>query len=81
MYFQDDWKVSSNLTVNLGVRYNVEPPKIYKGGYISLFDLTVPDNSIYYQHGLPALLPGGRLHGRVHASEGRNPVRHGLGPD
>jgi hypothetical protein len=45
VYFQDDWKVSSTLTVNLGLRYNVEPPKIYKGGYISIFDLTLPDNS------------------------------------
>ena len=39
------WKISPTLTVNFGVRYNVEPPKIYKGGYISLFDLNAPDNS------------------------------------
>jgi hypothetical protein len=45
VYFQDDWKVSPTLTVNWGVRYNVEPPKVYKGGYISLFDLNAPDNS------------------------------------
>jgi hypothetical protein len=47
VYFQDDWMVSSTLTVNLGVRYNVEPPKVYKGGYISLFDLSASDNSTY----------------------------------
>ena len=48
VYFQDDWRVSSKtLTLNLGIRYEVEPPKTYENGYLSLFNLNLPDNNIY----------------------------------
>ncbi len=57
-YAQDDWKVSSKLTVNFGVRYNIEPPKHEKYGFISLFNLNIPDNetitSTAYQNFCPA---------------------------
>jgi hypothetical protein len=29
-YFQDDWRLTSKLTANLGVRYNVETPRMEK---------------------------------------------------
>ena len=47
VYFQDDWRVSKTLTLNLGLRYEVEPPKTYENGYLSLFNLNLPDNNIY----------------------------------
>jgi hypothetical protein len=46
-YFQDDWKVLPNLTLNLGVRYNLETPAKQKYGYSAQWDMTVPDNTVY----------------------------------
>lgn len=48
-YFQDDWKVSPTLTLNLGVRYINESPWHTKYGQFSQFDPTLPDT----------LVPGG----------------------
>jgi len=71
MYVQDEWKVSPTVTVNYGLRYNVEPPKTYKGGYISLFNLGIPDNSTItnaaYQ---PFCPPGGCMGAYQHPTNG-----------
>jgi hypothetical protein len=43
-YFQDDWKVSPTLTLNLGLRYSNESPFNTKYGLMSNFDPTARDD-------------------------------------
>jgi hypothetical protein len=50
LYFQDDWKFSRRLTLNLGVRWQIQSAENNKYGQISSFDPTANDN----------LVPGGK---------------------
>jgi len=43
MYFQDDWRVTSRLTVNMGLRYEYNLPALNGGDKCADFDPTVPN--------------------------------------
>ncbi len=43
MYFQDDWRVSSRLTLNLGFRYEINLAPIYGNDILSNFDPSKPN--------------------------------------
>jgi hypothetical protein len=43
MYFQDDWRLTPRLTLNLGLRYEFNLPAINDNGQCADFDPTVPN--------------------------------------
>jgi hypothetical protein len=53
-YFQDDWKATPTLTLNLGVRYSLETPPVQKYGLISIWDPNAVDDSLYTNYTCPA---------------------------
>ena len=51
-YFQDDWKLSPNLTINLGIRYEFETPITEVADRMNNFDLGAP-HPLAGQNGIP----------------------------
>ena len=57
-YLQDDWKVNSRLTLNLGFRYDFDTPKTERYNRLNWFDPTVASPLAGKVPGFPNLLGG-----------------------
>ncbi|MEO8372735.1 MAG: TonB-dependent receptor, partial [Candidatus Solibacter sp.] len=61
-YFQDDWKLSPTVTLNLGVRYQVQSAENNKYGQVSSFDPIGKDNVV--PGGIGVIIHPETLHGK-----------------
>ncbi|HET6216666.1 MAG TPA: carboxypeptidase-like regulatory domain-containing protein [Acidobacteriaceae bacterium] len=61
LWFQDDWKVNSNLTVNVGLRFDFDQRFLSHSGRLANVDLSTPPIAtlVYPKANAPGCPPGG----------------------
>ena len=63
VFFQDDWKMTPKLTLNIGTRWVMESPWHTKYGQFAQFNPTAPDNVVAGDIGVTSH-PGGNMNNR-----------------
>ncbi len=63
VFFQDDWKILPNLTLNIGTRWVMESPWHTKYGQFAVFNPAAPDNVVAGDLGA-TVHPGGNMNNR-----------------
>ena len=77
-FAQDDWKITNRLTMNYGLRYEIQQPWFDRDGNSSNLDLTLPNPGAGNLPG--AMIFAGEGEGRLGSAESREQLFGAWGP-